>query len=484
MFKGHDNSVFANTIWKFLERFFAQLVSLIVSIVLARILMPNDYGVVSIILVFITIANVFVTSGIATALIQKKDADELDFSTVLFFNLVSSVILYAILFILAPFIAGVYEEPLLDPLLKILSLKLIFAGFNSVQQAYVSRKMMFRKFFWATFIGTVVSGIAGIVCAIKGFGAWALAIQYLTNTVIDVIILQFSIDWKPSIRFSFRRFKSLWKFGWKVLFEGLSSTITVQLRSLIIGKVYTKSDLAYYSKAETFPSLIVNTISSSISPVLLSSMSKVQDNEDEGERLLRTAVSVSSFLIFPILIGLFAIADNFIVVLLTEKWADSAIYLRLFCITGLITVILIPSHQSLQSRGKSGVFMVEHMFARLCGLILLFIVYKESVLHVAITGLVTSLIIFITVIFTNKFYNHYSIKKQFIDIVPALFASIIMGVAVYFLNYLRINHILLLIIQVFSGAFIYVVLSHIIKPTGYKYIKKIIMSFFKRRKEQ
>ena len=160
MFKGHDNSVFANTIWKFLERFFAQLVSLIVSIVLARILMPNDYGVVSIILVFITIANVFVTSGIATALIQKKDADELDFSTVLFFNLVSSVILYAILFILAPFIAGVYEEPLLDPLLKILSLKLIFAGFNSVQQAYVSRKMMFRKFFWASFIGTVVSGIA------------------------------------------------------------------------------------------------------------------------------------------------------------------------------------------------------------------------------------------------------------------------------------------------------------------------------------
>ena len=208
--------VVSGVFWKFSERMAAQIVSLIVSIVLARLLSPSEYGTISLVNVFITIANVFVTSGFAAALIQKKDADDIDYSSVFYFTLVFSGCVYSLLFILALPVAQFYQMPILKPVLRVLSLSIIILGINSIQQAYVSREMIFKKFFYATLIGTLISAVVGILMAYHGFGVWALVAQTLTNNIIDTIVLQCTIDWRPIKAFSFKRIKSLLNYGWKL----------------------------------------------------------------------------------------------------------------------------------------------------------------------------------------------------------------------------------------------------------------------------
>lgn len=244
------NKIVTGMIWRFGEKITAQAVSFIVSIILARLLMPEDYGVVAIVNVFIAIAEIFVTSGLGTSLIQKKDADDLDFSTVFWCNLVLSSFLYIIVFVLAPMIARFYSMPLLTPVLRIFSLRLPISAVNSIQNAYVSRKMDFRKFFFATLIGTVVSAIVGIVMAYNGFGVWALIAQYLTNSIIDTIVLFTIINWHPRFEFSSYRAKPLISYGWKILATDFIGTVFNQLNSFIIGKEYTSADLAYYTQGK------------------------------------------------------------------------------------------------------------------------------------------------------------------------------------------------------------------------------------------
>lgn len=273
----NGKTVIKNMSWKFAERITAQIVTFIVSIVLARILEPSDYGVISLVTVFITIANVFVSDGLGSALIQKKEVDLLDFSSALYFNVAFSSLLYAILFAVAPFISKFFGNgyEILSPILRVLGLRIIIAAINSIQQAYVSREMIFEKFFFATFFGTIVSAIVGILMAYFGYGAWALVGQYLTNTTIDTIVLAIVLNKKPAIAFSIKRVRALFNYGIKILGSGLLIAVYTEVRSFIIGKVYSSSDLAYYDKARQFPNLIVNNVVSTISAVLFPKMSKV-----------------------------------------------------------------------------------------------------------------------------------------------------------------------------------------------------------------
>ena len=232
------NKTLSGVMWKFGERISAQLVSTLVSIILARILMPEDYGVVALVTIFITICNVFVTSGFGTALVQKKDADDLDFTSVFYFGLFFSILLYVGIFFAAPLIARFYENEILTPVVRVMGLRIIIASINSVQHAYIGRKMQFRKFFIATLFGTIASGVVGVWLAYNGYGVWAIVAQYLTNVCIDTIVLAFVIKWIPKLRISFKRLKSLFSFGWKLLVSALIDTGYNELRSLIIGKKY------------------------------------------------------------------------------------------------------------------------------------------------------------------------------------------------------------------------------------------------------
>lgn len=272
------NDVTKGLFWTFGERITAQLISTIVGIVLARVLDPEHYGIIAIVTVFITFFNVFVTSGFSSAVVQKKDVDDLDYDTAFYIGLIVAIIAYIILFFTSNFIADFYKMPDLGLVIKVMSIRLPLAALNATQQAYVRRKMEFKKFFIATSFGTIISGFVGIAMALSGFGVWALVTQYLTNTTIDSIVMWFVCGWKPKLQFSLKRAESIYSFGWKVLVSDLVATIEGDIRSLIIGKQFGSSDLAFFDNGKKYPALLVNNIDTAINKVMLPVYSQNQDN--------------------------------------------------------------------------------------------------------------------------------------------------------------------------------------------------------------
>lgn len=473
-------SIISNVMWKFAERVLAQMVSLIVSIILARLLPPDDYGAVAMAMVFITIANVFVSSGIPTALIQKKNADELDFSSVFHFNLLISVFIYIMIFFSAGILAKFYNNEILEPVFCVLGLRIIVASVNSVQHSYVSRHMLFKKYFWSTLFGTILSGIVGLAMAYEGFGVWALVAQYMVNTSVDTVVLFITVDWRPKLIFSFRRVKELFKFGWKILFEALSNTLVGQFQNLIIGKVYTSSDLAYYTKGQQFPALVTNNIISSIGSVLFPAMANEKDDKKAVLYMLRKTVKVSSYVIYPMLIGLAAVSKQFISVVLTDKWIDTVPYLIAFCLLNLSSVGMIARHQALNGTGRSDVFMNEHIISRIIAVIVLLLTYKISILAILLGSSLSTIILTLIIAYTSKRYNGYSYKEQIADILPTCIGCLIMAVPVFFMGYLRVPSGIKLALQVIAGMTIYFGYSYIFKLEELCICKSYASMFLKK----
>lgn len=470
--KKKGSSVFSNLSWKLAERLTAQIVTLVVSIILARILEPSHYGLISIVTIFITLANVFVADGFGSALIQKKDADNLDFSSVLVFNICFSIVLYLILFFTAPLISNFYGEgyELLCPVLRVLGLRIIVSGINSVQQAYVSRNMIFKKFFLATLIGTILSAAVGIWMAYSGYGVWALVAQYLINTTVDTLILGISLHWWPGLKVSLERLKRLLKYGWKILGASLLSTGFVELRALIIGKVYSAKDLAYYDKGKQFPNLFVTNINTSIGAVLFPKMAQYQNDISQVKELTRKSIRMGSYLMSPIMLGLAAVAAPFVSVVLTDKWLPCVPLLQLFCIIYLFQPIHTANMQAIKAIGRSDVYMVLEIVKKVIEILVLLITMWFGVNAIVIgMAVMTTAFVFVNA-FPNKKLFNYSIKEQIVDILPSLLMSLIMFLAVYACNYLCVNNYILLVIQVCLGFVIYLVLSIILKNKEFKYI--------------
>ena len=475
-------------IWKFGERFLAQIVSFIVSIVLARILVPEDYGVVSLILVFIAFADVFVTSGFSTSLIQKRDATDVDFSTIFYCSLFVSIIIYVILFFSAPYIAAFFGMPALSGILRVFSLRIPISAFNSVQHAYVSRNMLFRKFFFSTLWGTLLSGVLGIVAAYLGMGAWALIIQYMSNTIVDTIVLSFTIKWRPRLVFSIASAKKLMQYGWKILLADLSGTFFEQLRSLIIGKVYTTSDLAYYNRGKSFSSLVMDNISTAMMSVLFPDLANKSDDLEKVKLTLRKSLSVMLYIIFPLIGGLVVIAKPLVNVLLTEKWKQAIPFLQLLAVSSGIGLIGNISLQSIKAIGRSDIVLklelikkpieiesLEQQIKEPIYLILLIIGIKISPIAIAVTMVLYSFYSSIANAMPLKKELNYTYKQQISDILPSLAATVIMCIAIAPFRAVIKSDVILLFIQVICGGFIYAMESIIFKISAFQYIKKIII---------
>ena len=461
-------------IWKFGERFLAQIVSFIVSIVLARILVPEDYGVVSLILVFIAFADVFVTSGFSTSLIQKRDATDVDFSTIFYCSLFVSIIIYVILFFSAPYIATFFGMPALSSILRAFSLRIPISAFNSVQHAYVSRNMLFRKFFFSTLWGTLLSGVLGIVAAYLGMGAWALIIQYMSNTIVDTIVLSFTIKWRPKLVFSITSAKKLMQYGWKILLADLSGTFFEQLRSLIIGKVYTTSDLAYYNRGKSFSSLVMDNISTAMMSVLFPDLANKSDDLEKVKLTLRKSLSVMLYIIFPLIGGLVVIAKPLVNVLLTEKWKQAIPFLQLLAVSSGIGLIGNISLQSIKAIGRSDIVLKLELIKKPIYLILLIIGIKISPIAIAVTMVLYSFYSSIANAMPLKKELNYTYKQQISDILPSLVATVIMCIVIAPFRAVIKNDVILLFIQVICGGFIYAMESIIFKISAFQYIKKIV----------
>lgn len=465
-----SNKVINGLFWKISERISAQLVTFVVSIILARLLSPSDYGLITMVTIFITIANVFVVSGFGNALIQKKDIDNIDYSTVFYFNIGFSVFLYFVMFLIAPYIASFYKMPILTIVLRVLSVKIILAGINSVQQAYVSRNMLFKRFFWSTFLGTIVSAFVGIYMAYSGFGVWALVAQYLTNSAIDTLVLWCTVKWRPEFVFNIERLIPLIRFGWKVLLDQLLSSIYDNLKSIVIGKVYTSTDLAYYSKGVQFPNLLVTNINSSIGSVLFPALSKLQDCKQEMVKGLKRSIRLSSFFLTPALLGLFAVAPSFITILLTDKWLSCVPYLRIACVYFMFFPITTANLQALLAIGRSDIVLRLTLVKRIFGILLIFVTLRYGVWMIAFSDLLVVLLS----VFLNTYYNSkllgYKTKEQIVDVLPSYVCSVLMCIVVWLIGKIEIQGLITtLVIQIILGALVYLILSLLINRDDFKY---------------
>lgn len=468
------NNVVSGVFWKLTERMGAQVVTFIVTLVLARILYPEDYGLISLVTIFINIANVFVESGFGSALIQKKDADEIDFSTVFYFGIIFSCLLYFLLYSFSPAIARFYNEDKVVPVLRILALRLPLAAVNTVQKAYVSRKMIFRKFFFATIGGTLISAVVGIVMAYCGFGIWALVAQYLVNATIDTLMLWCTVRWRPIFKFSFHRLAELLKYGWKLLCASLMDTIYTELRSLVIGKKYSASDLAYYSKGQQLPSLVVSNVNTSISSVLFPAMSKFQENQERVKAMTRRAIRISSYLICPMMMGLAMVARPLIRLMLTEKWLPCVPYMQIMCFIYAFWMIHTANLEAMKAVGRSDLFLKLEIIKKIYGILLLALSMRYGVMAIALSEAVNSILSLFVNAYPNGRLLGYRYREQIRDLLPAIMLSLAMGGVVYLVGMYIMNDFLCICVQIAAGAATYILLSYLFRIESFFYVASIV----------
>ena len=483
------SSVISSLIWKFLERIGTQGVQFVVAIILARLLSPADFGLIALVTVFVAIANVFVQSGLNTALIQKKNADNLDFSTVFYSCLALAVVLYMGLFFVTPVIAKFYNNQMeLIPVIRVLGLMLPLGALKSIQEAYVARNMMFKKLFYRSVGAIIPAGIIGVVCAYLGFGVWALVAQQLSNTLLVCVIMWFTVKWRPSLSFSLERWKGLFSFGWKLLCSSLLDTCFSNLQNLIIGKMFTPASLGFYNRGDHFPKLIVNNLNASIQSVMLPSLSSVQDDKDRLKTIARRAIVTSSFLILPLMAGLAAVAEPLTLVVLGEKWLPAVPFIQICCFVYAFWPIHTTNLSAINAVGRSDIFLKLEFIKKGYSLVALVaaIFFFRTPIGIAMAAAITAPLGSFVNAYPNKKLLNYGFVEQMMDFVPSLFLSFGMGCALYFggkllTENLNLSPILLLVTSVASGFLLYLGLARLFRFECLDYLIKTMEEFRNRK---
>ena len=474
-------TVLSGFLWRWLERVGAQGVQFIVALVLARVLAPEIFGTVALINVFIAILQVFVDSGLGNSLIQKKDADDLDFSTVFYFNICMCCLLYLGMFFAAPAIADFYNSSDLVSPIRAISLILIISGVKNVQQAYVSRTMQFRKFFFATLGGTIGAAVIGIWMAYAGYGVWALIAQSLFNATVDTIILWCTVRWRPKKVFSWRRLIGLFSYGWKLLISSLLDTGYIRLREMIIGKLYSPASLAYYERGGGLPANIVSNIDSSINSVLFPAMSSEQENRERVRDITRRAMKVSSYIMWPIMMGLSACAGPLVSILLTDKWLPCVPFMRIFCITYAFYPVHTANLNAIKALGRSDIFLKLEIFKKIIGIILLILSIPHGVMVMAYSLLISSFASQLINSWPNRKLLNYSYSEQIKDILPSILLSLFMSAVVWCCSFLPFGIVAILLLQISVGIFIYIVGSVVFRIDSFGYMISVIKQILKKK---
>jgi len=475
--KKEKRDITSNMVWHLAEKWGCQFVSFLVTIIISRQLDPSVYGVVAITTTFISVFSVFIDGGLGNALIQKKDADEVDFSTVFYANSILCLVVYLLLFLCAPLIARFYNLPELVDLIRVLGIIILVSGLKNIQQTYVAKNMIFKKFFFSSLTGTIVSGIVGIYLAIKGYGSWALVYASLTDVIVDTVFMWFSIKWRPKKIFSFDRLKVLFGFGSRVLVATFIDRVYNKMYHLSIGKFCPSSDLAYYEKGYSITSKIADNTNTVISSVLFPAMSNSQDEKEKVKDIAKNTLKVNTYVITPLLAGLMAICYPLVKVVLTDKWLPAVIFIRIFCLINILVPFDTINVNVTKSMGKSDILLKQEVMIKIICVVILAISLHYGALAVVIGKLLSVIVgIIIKSNPTEKLIN-YSLFEQLKDTSKIFFANMIMAFTVYSVSLLNINIYLLLFVQIILGVVIYVMLSYLLKLDSFdfvlNYVKRI-----------
>ena len=468
--------------WKVLERLFSQGIGFVVQIVLARILMPEDFGSLAIIVAFTSYATLFVSSGVSTAVIQKKGLDRMDLSTLMTYTLGMASVFYLVLFFLAPFIADYYKAPILQTTLRVQAITLFLQGINSVQTGLLQRQMSFRQLFVRTMIAAPLAGSLGIVMALKGFGLWSLVAHGISNQVLVIIIMSFDKECRIPLGFSRSRMKEIFPFTSKIMLTYATSGLFDLVRTTMIGKRYSRDDLAYYDKGLTYSSYVTMLVNQSMGSVLLPAFSRKQDSMEALRSMARRSVKVTSFIMIPILVAVAIMAKPLILVLLTEKWLPCVPFLVIYCFLRMPGPILHIDKQVFYALGKSGVNLYYELCLFVCNFIALFIAIRINVLAIAIGALAVEMLGTLAIfVISSKVYG-YTLKDRLLDMWKPIISSIVMAASLYGVGLLGFSNAVTIGVQIIIGFTVYFLMAKITHDDNLQYSLSIVKDMLNKNK--
>lgn len=464
-------------VWKLLERGSAQLITLIVQIVLARILAPDEFGVISILLVFINIANVFIQKGFASSLIRKEDVSNKDYNTAFVVSEAIAIFCVVILIVFSNTIESFYSIPNLGTYMRVLSVSLLFGALYSVQNAELVKKMHFKQIFYRSIASSIGSGVIGIVAAFLGMGVWALIMQSVAQQVIICFATMVACEWKPRIEFSRKSFDELFFFGSKILVAEIISIGVENVRTLIIGKKYAATDLAYYDRGQVYPATAMRSIYDTISSVLLPVFSKIQNKPQKLADTVVQSLSISSFLICPLFIGLAAVARPFILLILTSKWESAAPFLIIFCIYQIAFPAYGILRQCLYALGKSDDVLRFEILRSIFFIIAIIVGLIFNTIAIAVFSCIAMYLTTIMYYCGVRKYLPLKTKKMILSIIKTIFQCVVMTMLIILFNKMQISIMLQILIDVVLGMVTYILLSVVLKNESFLFC----VSFFKNR---
>ncbi len=462
--RASNANIIIGFIWKFLERGITQITHLVLSLILARLLSPGDYGTLALITVFINISSILINNGFSVALVQKKDADRLDFSSVFFFTLFLAAIMYALLFASAPAIAAYYGNSGMEAVLRVLALQLFPGAASSVQNAYVSRTMQFKRLFLSSFLSMLISGITGIILAYCGAGIWALAVQSLLGTIMTSVVLFYAAGWRPEFEFSFQRIRSLLSFGSKMLGIGLLDSIFNNLYSIVIGRVFSTEQLGIYNRGQQMPQMIQSNIEGAVTGVALPAFSSDSENTGRVREMARKFMKGCTFIVFPSLFGLAAVAEPLTLALLTEKWKACIPYLRIFCFVYAVYSLNSIVVCSFYALGKSGLVFAMQAVKKILIAVLLAASVRHGAFAVAVSQLFQGIFECIIHAYFAKKILGYRYWHQLADVMPQFLASVMMYALVRLISMIQGMPVTaMLAFQILAGMVFYAGISRIFR---------------------
>lgn len=469
-------------VWSAIERFSAQAVQFIFQIILARLLSPSDYGLIAMLAIFVAIAQTFIDSGFTNALIKKLDRTDKDFSTVFYFNLLISIVVYILLYFGAPFIARFYRTSELTDITRVYMLSLPIIALGAIQRTQFTIKVNFRDQAIASFSGALAGGIVGIILATQQYGAWALVGSALATNVVTTVIFWIRSTWRPRWEFSLVSLRTMFSFGSKLLFSGLLDTAYRNLYQFVIGRRFSKQDLGYYSRADQFAQFPSSNITGIMQRVTYPILCTIADDDEKLLAAYRQYIKLAAYIIFPLMIGLAAIAKPLINVVLGQKWQFASIILQILCFSYLWYPIHAINLNLLMVKGRSDLFLRVEIIKKIVGICILLIVMNFSVELMAIGNIASSFVaLFINTYYTKKMTG-YGIRDQVKDILPCLILSISSCVPAFVLSQLFPNNGLIMLFSIILAVGIYLLISNIMKIDEFVLVKSNLVTLVQKRK--
>lgn len=459
--------------WKIAEKIGSKGAQVVIQIILARLLMPDDYGTLAILTVFINLANVFIQTGFSTALIQKLEADDKDFSTCFYASTIIATVLYLLIWFSAPYIANFYNMKEITSLLRIFSIVLFAGAINSVQYAYISRYLKFRIYTIAIIISSISSGIIGITLAYRKWGVWALVMQQLLANIISVLLLMIMAEWKPKLEFSFERLKNIWSYGWKILGMGMLNSMYSSLYTLVVGKAFNSEALGLYNRADQFPHLLASNINETVQAVSLPILAQKQKEKKQFVERFRLAMKSNVFILVPCMLGMATIAPEMLEVLLTDKWLGAVPLMRILCCIYAMYPIHTMNIQAIKASGRSDILLITEIIKKAVEISTLLFTVRYGLIVMLMTQLLISLTfaVVINTVPTSRLYN-YGFFKQIKDIWKCYLSSFLMAVVVIMMGNLFNDFppVVKMILEIIAGALLFIFLEILLKDESMKIV--------------